>query len=146
MEEKDLTIREATLLALDQSGAALNSIKENFKRAGDAFDIANDQAGLTIIAQDICPHVCALVEFCNSLYEAHIVTLGMEYGKEIYLYNNRLKDLLTRLTKETEATNFTEVGDLLRFDFFDLINELEKFFAKIRENFVNSKDGRLDQF
>jgi|GEM_PF-2401368 len=139
-----MTVREATLQVIDQSAGEFVILKENFKRASDAFDVADDQTGLQIIAAEIWPRVKGLAEFCNSLYETHIQTLGMEHGRSMYEYNLRLKDLLAKLDRETGAENFTEVGDLLRFDFSDLVGELEPFFLTLRQCFVDSKIAGLD--
>ena len=83
MEEKELTLREATLTIIDRSAAEFDLLKEQFKRAGDAFDVANDQVGLEIVSTEIFPRIRGLVEFCHAIYEYHIITLGMEDGKAI---------------------------------------------------------------
>ena len=47
---------------------------------------------------------------------------------------------------ETEAGNFTEVGDILRFDFFDLLDSLSALFPQIAECFKNSDREDLDEY
>lgn len=144
--DKELTVRDAMLLVLDKSPQEFDLMKDSFKRASDAFDMADDQAGLEIVSKEIFPHVRSLTEFCTSIYEYHLNVLGAETGKDFCDRLARLNDLLRRLAMETDAGNFTEVGDILRFDLYDFITDLGLFFGRIRICFVESKDPEIDQF
>lgn len=144
--DKELTVREAMLLVLDKSAGEFEKMKESFKRASDAFDMADDSTGLEVVSKEIFPHVRSLTEFCSSIYDYHLDVLGPEVAKEFCDHLARLNDLLNRLAMETDAGNFTEVGDILRFDLYDYISELDQFFHEIRTFFVDSVNTDLDKF
>jgi len=144
MEDNDLTVREALIQTLDQSPQEFELMKRDFKRASDAFDLAHDQDGLQIVRDDIVPRMQALIGFCLSIYEYHLNILGKEYAEDFCARTVQLNSLMEKISKETENGNFTEVGDILRFDFYDFINDMNMFFQKIRPVFAESSDPRLD--
>ncbi len=142
--ENELTVKEAMLLVLDKSPQEFERMKALFKRTSDAFDMADDQGGLQLISDEVFPVIRSLAEFCSSIFDYHLSILGEEVGFEFCEKLKRLNTLLTELAEETSNGNFTEVGDILRFDMFDFITDLEGFFPKIRKCFEESNDQKLD--
>ena len=142
--DKELTVREAMLLVLDKSPQEFERMKNLFKQASDAFDMANDQLGLQLISDEVFPIIRSLAEFCTSIFNYHLNILGDDIGFEFCEKVKRLNQLLTELAQETNSGNFTEVGDILRFDMFDFIADLEAFFPQIRKCFEESDSPSMD--
>ncbi len=143
--DKELTVKEAMLLVIDKSPQEFERMKALFKRASDAFDMADDQNGLQLLSDEVFPIVRSLAEFCSSIFDYHLSILGEEVGFEFCEKVKRLNELLTELAEQTNNGNFTEVGDILRFDMFDFITDLEGFFPRIRKCFEDSSASELDQ-
>jgi len=144
--QKELTIREAMFLVLDKSPQEFEKMKVLFKKVSDCFDVGDDINGLQILSNEVFPMVRSLAEFCSSIFDYHLRVLGEDVGYEFCERLKQLNNLLATLAEETHKSNLTEVGDILRFDMYDFINELETFFPEIRKCFEESKFPGLDQY
>ncbi|MDD3118346.1 MAG: hypothetical protein PHQ27_04155 [Victivallales bacterium] len=142
--DKELTVREAMLLVLDQSPQEFAQMKALFKQVSDAFDAADDQIGLQLISEKVFPMIRSLAAFCGTIFDYHLAILGDETGVRFCAALQRLHELLAELAEETGNGNFTEVGDILRFDFFDFITDLEALFPQLRACFVASAAPELE--
>ena len=142
--DKELTVKEAMLLVLDKSPEEFERMKTLFKQVSDAFDAADDQTGLMLISDKVFPIIRSLTEFCGAIFDYHLSILGEDVGSEFCAKVKRLNELLVELAEETNNGNFTEVGDILRFDLFDFIVDLEEFFPRVRDCFVSSTAKELE--
>lgn len=143
-EEKDLSVREATLLALESSQTGLTELKELFKKAASSFDSGDDKEALRIISADLIPKIKAFFTFCASLVNANADVLEPALADKLASVFERSNTVMKTLAKETEAKNYTEVGDLLRFDFSDLLSEYGVILAEVSKNFKSSGKASLD--
>ncbi|MBN2643467.1 MAG: hypothetical protein JXR78_17580 [Victivallales bacterium] len=141
----DLTIREAMLLVLDKSPMEFARMKDAFKRVSDCFDLGDDVNGLQILSEEVFPLVRSLAEFCTSIFDHHLLVLGEDVGYEFCEKLKQLNELLTTLAEETHSGNFTEIGDILRFDMMDFISGLDDFFPEIRKCFEAGEFSGLDK-
>lgn len=142
--DKELTVREAMLMVLDKSPQELQKMKVLFKLASDAFDVADDARGLELVSNEIFPMVRSLTEFCTSIFDYHLAILGEDTGFEFCEKIKQLNTLLSTLAEETHNGNFTELGDILRFDMYDFVNDFEEFIPRLKECFNNSDHQSLD--
>lgn len=144
-ENKDMTVREATVHVINESENEFSSLKEAFRESAEKFDSGDDLAGLQIIQEKIVKRLSNLSEFCFTICNVFGEVVGEELKKKISAQNESLDKLMKVMTEETGKGNFTEVGDLLRFDCFDLINGFSSVFPKIAERFKNSDEKILDE-
>lgn len=145
MDNKEMTLREASIFTLEQSQGELDKLKEMLKRASQEFDQGNDAEGLNIIQNEIIPQIKNLSEFCNTMLNNFGGIFEEEALNEFLKEYTALGELLMTLAKETEKGDFTEVGDILRFDLTDLLTELAGTFPKLIECFKNSENEDLDR-
>ncbi|OGV54732.1 MAG: hypothetical protein A2X49_09675 [Lentisphaerae bacterium GWF2_52_8] len=141
---KDMTVREANIYALESSQDAFIKLKEAFKASSESFDLGNDAIGLQLIKDEIIPQLSNLYQFCYTLINVFDAVLSDDVREEMQSSFASLEALMRTLTDETEAGNFTEVGDILRFDLSDQINQLSVSFPKIAECFRKSPMKELD--
>jgi predicted mannosyl-3-phosphoglycerate phosphatase (HAD superfamily) len=146
MGDKEMTLREASIFTLEQSQVELENLKENLKKASQEFDQGNDIEGLTYIQENLINPIKNLSEYCNTLLNNFSGIFTEELREEFLKEYTALGETLMTLAKETEKGDFTEVGDLLRFDLNDLIEELAATFPKLAECFKNCKFEELDQY
>ena len=144
IDEKDLSVREATLAALESSQAGLSELKELFKKASLAFESGDDQGALRIIAAEIIPRIKAFFGFCKTLVDSNADVFSQENAKNMANLFIRSDKVMKELFSQTGAKNYTEVGDLLRFDFNDLLSEYGVALSKVADNFKNSQKAGLD--
>ena len=81
--EKEVSVREATLLALESSQAGLKEIKELFIKAAGLFDSGNDKDGLLLVSQEAIPRVKAFFGFCKSLVDINHQTITEANGVKL---------------------------------------------------------------
>ncbi len=143
-DDRDLSIRDATILALRNSQQGLAELKGLFSKASGHFDSGEDDEGLNIIAGDVIPRIKAFFGFCKSLVDINHQTITEANGVKLGELFVRSEALMKKLFAETEARNFTEVGDILRFDFSDLLSEYGVLLPALVEDFKNSKNPALD--
>jgi hypothetical protein len=143
--EKEMTLREATIFTLEQSKGEFDKLKESFKKAGDLFDGGNDVEGLMFIKEQIIPRLGNLYEFCFTLLNVFDDVIPGDLKDSLREKFESLDSLMKSVSKETEASNFSEVGDILRFDFYDLITELDALFPSVSEAFKRSTRADLNQ-
>jgi hypothetical protein len=146
MENKEMTLREASIFTLEQSKEGLETLKELLKKASQEFDQGNDNEGLDIILKKISPQIKGLSEFCNTMLHDFGGIFEEETLEEFFKEYTTLGDLMLTLANETEKGDFTEVGDLLRFDLSDLLDELDETFPKLSECFKNSDNEDLNRY
>lgn len=145
-EGQDVTVREATISALEQSEAGFAKMKENFHAVSDAFDAGKDMDGLQLIQEKVIPHIKSFCGFCITIIDTFGGVLSDDVRTELEKKICSMDKLINKLMEETGKANFTEVGDLLRYDFCDLVTEFSALFEKIRACFKNSKSKELDSY
>lgn len=145
MDNKEMTLREASIFTLEQSQGELDKLKEMLKSASQKFDQGNDAEGLNIIQTEIIPQIKNLSEFCNTMLNDFGGIFKEEALNEFLKEYTALGELLMTLAQETEKGDFTEVGDILRFDLTDLLTELAGTFPKLIECFKDSDNEDLDR-
>ena len=144
-DEKDVTVREGTIITLDGSRAGFHSLKESFKSISDAFDRGDSVNGLNMIAENIIGPTNAMFGFFMTVAGSYDVILGEELTRNLISKIKAIDELIDILEKETGAGNLVEVGDVLRFDYFDALTELEGLIPQFVEKFKNSTAPELDQ-
>jgi len=137
-QDKDMTVREATIYELEQSQAEFKKLKETIKRASGSFDSGNDLEGLTVIKDELIAHISSFHVFCSTIVNNFGDILSGGLKDELENKIAHLDKIFNLLARETESGNFTEVGDLLRFDMSDLLNEFSVLFPKVSECFHKS--------
>ena len=143
-EEKDLSVRDATLAALESSQTGLSELKDLFKKAASSFDAGDDNAALSMISTELIPKIKAFFGFCASLVNTQADVLDPALAERLAGLFERSNTVMKTLSKETEARNYTEIGDLLRFDFSDLVSEYGVLLAEVSASFKSSKKASLD--
>ncbi len=146
MEDREVTVREATIFALDNSEKAFEEFRKCTREIGECFDTGRDEEAFAIIKETFYPGVIGLAQFCHSMLEMNHDVLGKELSERLCSDLAQINELLTSVAKETENGNFTEIGDVLRFDFIDVIASLSKSFPEIKEAFRTSTKPSLDEY
>lgn len=142
----EMTIREGSIYALAESKKGIEHMKSMFKEASDLFDAGKDQEGFTLITDKIIPMVNDLNSFCIHLLAKFDDVISLQNCKDLVDKNERMNDIVESLTEETEMGNFTEVGDILRFDFYDLLNEVAPVLRNLIEDFKSSDRKDLENY
>ncbi|OGV56740.1 MAG: hypothetical protein A2017_09750 [Lentisphaerae bacterium GWF2_44_16] len=133
-----MTLRETTIFVLDKSQDEFKKLKEALKTTSDSFDAGKDTEGLNNIKSVVIPQISSFYEFCFTMINSFDDVMGPDITGRLKEKFENLDTLLKTLTNETETGNFTEIGDLLRFDLTDLINEFSVLFPEISETFKTS--------
>ena len=144
--EKEMTIRDATVFTLGKSLEELKSIKANFKKASGFFEEAKDSEGLSVIANEIVPQVKNLFEFSHTVLSIFSDILDEDLREEFLKKYLSLEELMNDLINETAKGNLAEVGDIMRFDFSDLIDDISVLFPKVADAFKKSDRKELDDY
>ena len=144
VQDRDMTVREATIHALEQSLEEFKKLKDSIKKASGSFDAGSDLDGLVVIRDEIIPQISSFNVFCLTLLDKFGDVLEGDIGEEFKCKVETLDALFVTLSKETESGNFTEVGDLLRFDLTDLLTAFWGMFPKMIELFKSSTREDLD--
>ncbi len=144
-QNTEMTVREATLVAIGKSAEGLKEIKDIFLEAASAFDTGKDREGLQVIEGTLIPRLSAFYQFCVAIKDSHADVIGPELAERLGVKFKQLEAVMDSLAKETEAGNFTEVGDILRFDFHDLLSEMSAIFPELARKFSESSDKSLDK-
>jgi len=142
----EMTIREATVFTLEKSQDELKSISADFKTASGFFEEGKDSEGLSLIASGIVPRVKNLFEFCHTVLSIFSDVLDEELREDFLKKYLSLEELMNNLISETSKGNFAEVGDIMRFDFTDLINDISVLFPKVADAFRKSDRKELDDY
>ena len=145
-EEQEVTVREGTIHTLECSKEGFNALKENFKKVSDAFDRGDSVAGLTMISEDIIGQTNALFGFFMTIANSYDVIIGEELVRKLLVRIKAVDEIIDILEKETETGNLVEVGDVLRFDYFDALTELDSILPELIEVFKTSTAPELDQY
>jgi len=140
----DTTLREKTIFVLEKSQEEFKKLKDSFKNASDAFDAGRDQDGLELIRDSIIPQVSSFYEFCFTMVNAFDDVMDEVLLARFKEKFNCLDAIMKTLSKETESGNFTEIGDILRFDFTDLFNEFSALFPEVIKSFKESTRDDLN--
>jgi hypothetical protein len=144
--EKEMTVREATIFAIGLSKEEFKKLKADFEKVSGLFDEGKDQDGLRLIASDVVPKVKNLFDFCHTLIVNFDKVFTPELKNKFQKEYLSLEDLMNTLIEQTEKGDFTEIGDILRFDFNDLIENLSDLFPDIAECFRESDIEELDKY
>ena len=142
----EMTVREATVYSLECSQAEFENMKEEFQSISSKFESGADHDALLLVRDKVIPKITPLFEFCFTL--THVFDDVIEESVRLAL-EKKIVDidrLMGKLAEETEKANFIEVGDMLRFDFTDLVTEISVLFPKIKQCFHDSKVERLDEY
>lgn len=145
-EEQEVTVRQGTIMTLEQSHQGFDNLKESFKEISDAFDSGDTINGLNMISEKIIGPTNAMFGFFMTLAGSYDVVLGEELTKTLLTKIKAIDDIIDILEKETETGNLVEVGDVLRFDYFDALTELDGLLPQLIEAFKSSPAPELDQF
>jgi hypothetical protein len=145
-DSKEMTVREASIFALKQSAEGLQKMKDDFKSVSNKFDLGNDAEGLQLIKDQVIPDINTLYQFGYTVSFMFDKVIGEELSNQLKEKVKALDEIMNQLCDETEKANFTEVGDILRFEFTDLINEFGNIFPKLVERFKACEAEELDQF
>jgi len=145
-EEQEVTVREGTIMTLEQSSEGFNCLKESFKAISDAFDRGDSVNGLNMISESIIGPTNAMFGFFMTLAGSYDVVLGEELTKTLLKKIKAIDEILDILEKETEGGNLVEVGDVLRFDYFDALTELDGIIPQLVEKFKTSTASELDEY
>ena len=140
----EMTLREATIFVIEKSQDEFKKLKETLKTTSDFFDAGKDQEGLNNIKDAVIPQISSFYEFCFTMINSFDDVMGPDIAGRLKEKFENLDALLKALTNETAAGNFTEIGDLLRFDLTDLINEFSALFPEISESFKSSNREDLN--
>lgn len=143
--EKDLSVREATIVALESSKAGIDDLKALFKKTAAAFDSGDDKTALNLIGSELIPKIKAFFGFFSSIVTTNGDVLDPSVAEKLSGLFERSNAVMKSLSKETEAKNYSEVGDLLRFDFSDLVSEYGSILDKVSENFKSSTKAALEE-
>ncbi len=142
--EKDLSVREATLAVLENSQDGIKEMKELFSKISGCFDTGKDREGLQMISDELIPRIKAFFGFCKSIVDSNADVLSEPLQLKLSEKFKRSDEVMRALKKESEAGNFAEVGDLLRFDFNDLFSEYAAILPEIAAAFKSSGKKSLD--
>jgi hypothetical protein len=145
-QTRDVSIREGTIYSLEQSQTEFSSLKDLFRAVSDAFDSGQDQDALNQLKSNVIPRVRAFHQFCEVLFEQFSAVLPTELADDLASKLLAIREMVVSLTNETEKGNFTEVGDILRFDFYDIVNDCTSLFPKLVDFFRESKLDALDEY
>ncbi len=128
-----------TISALDASSIEFRKLKKVFNDVSDTFDDGDNQVGLELIQDDVANGIGALENFVLTVFTQFSNVLTTKLKKNITDNISTMQELFTNLTEETVKGNFTEVGDILRFDFSEFIEELASVFVNISKELKELK-------
>ncbi|OGV31293.1 MAG: hypothetical protein A2020_01585 [Lentisphaerae bacterium GWF2_45_14] len=142
----EMTIRDATVFTLEKSLDELKKINADFKKASGLFEEAKDSEALSLIASEIVPQIRNLFEFCHTILSIFGDVLDQPLREQLQNKYLSLEELMNGLIDETSKGNLTEVGDIMRFDFADLLNDISMIFPKVADCFRKSEKKELDNY
>ena len=145
-EEQEVTVRQGTIMTLEYSHEGFNSLKESFKEISDAFDRGDTVNGLNMITEKIIGPTNAMFGFFMTIAGSYDIILGEDLTKTLLSKIKAIDEIIDILEKETEAGNLVEVGDVLRFDYFDALTELDGLIPQLIGTFKSSSAPELDQY
>ena len=145
-DEQDVTVREGTIFTLEKSKEGFDALKETFKAVSDAFDRGDSLKGLTLISDHIIAPTNSLFGFFMTLANSYDVVFGEELLKSLLTKLKAIDAIIDTLEKETDDGNLVEVGDVLRFDYFDALTELENVIPELIEKFRTCPAKELDEY
>lgn len=142
----EMTIRDATVFTLEKSLEEFKNINADFKTASGLFEEGKDSDGLALIASGIIPRVKNLFEFCHTLLNVFGDVMDEPLREDFFKKYLALEELMNNLITETSKGNLAEVGDIMRFDFSDLISDMSALFPKVADAFRKSDLKELDKY
>ena len=124
-------LKKQTIDALTKSSEEFEKLKDAFVSASDCFDDGKDLDGLQIIQDAVHPGIAALCNFVENVFTSFNEGFNDELKEELILKIEEAENLIKNLSEETTSSNFTEIGDILRFDFTDIVDDFAKIFPKM---------------
>lgn len=143
MEEKnDAANSSLTAMSIDalrSSQQGFEELQSLFKKCGELFDKGDDAGGLELLQSDLVPKLMEFANFLASFMGNSAVDLDAALCAEFSTTCDSFQEVLKTLLSEMEKSNFTEVGDILRFDLADLISSISRLFPRLAENLESGK-------
>ncbi len=124
-------LKKQTVDALKNSSSEFEKLKETFVSASDCFDDGKDLDGLQIIQDAVHPGISALCHFVENVFTSFNEGFNDELKEELITKIEDAEKLIKDLSEETVSSNFTEIGDILRFDFTDIVDDFAEIFPKM---------------
>ncbi len=132
--------RNATIDALEASPSEFEKLRKIFNDVSDAFDDGNDELGLALIQENLSNGLGTLENFILILFSQYSEELSESLKNKVVENIKKMQELFNDLASETGNGNFTEVGDILRFDFTEFIDELSETFIELSQKLKTVKN------
>ncbi len=132
-EEKNTEFEKSIVLALSQSNKELDRLKDMLIATSDCFDDGEDVDGLQNITDHLIPGIDALASFCNTINVNLNEVLDDDLKESLNNIIQEFSKMMKTLEEETENGDLTEIGDILRFDFTDIIDSLKELFPQVKK-------------
>jgi hypothetical protein len=145
MADKEVTVREGTIITLEQSTKGFEALKDAFNRVGEAVDSKDYIKALNIIAEEVIPPTNGLYSFFITIADTFDLVLGEELTKKLLIKIKVIDEVIDSLEDETTNNDIVEIADLLRYDYYDALTDLELLIPAIIEKFKKSDAPELDK-
>ncbi len=136
-EKKELD--DMTIKALEESKAGFDVFSQMFKKCSDFYDNGSDFNGTELLTKEIIPSLQDFAAFCASLLETTFGKIKTDTQNKFEENCKNFETLLQSLLEEMKGKNYIEVGDILRFDLFDLMKDFAEIFETMAKNLQSSK-------
>ncbi len=137
VDPKVTEIKTMTVTALRSSQGGLDEFSRMFAACSGAFDKGDDHAGLKGL-KDLIPRLGEFATFCATVMEVCEDCLEPTEYAEFMARCEAYEKLLGTICSESEAGNYIEVGDVLRFDFCDLMKAFSRILPALADRVEQS--------
>lgn len=125
-------VLELSIDALDNSQEGIGEFIQAFDKCALEFSNGNDVQGVEYLKQILEP-LRKFSNFCGTLVGFYASELSVESGKSLTEKCATFYDIMENLMKEMESGNFIEIGDILKYDFGDLLYDFSMLFPKVSQ-------------
>ena len=135
--EHNEQVKSLTINALMDSQEGLDEFRRIFMQSSDCFDEGKNVDGMSRL-NDAISHLAEFAKFCATVQEVCNTNLNEDSTNELTQKCESFQSLLDQIVKESEAQNYMEVSDILRFDLTDLMTSYSMLFPRLANELNDS--------
>jgi len=121
---------EMTITALQGAQPALQQFNSIFLAISNAIDEGNNTDAMETL-QQMTPRLCEFAHFCAALVEQTVLFLPESLTEELMQKCQSFSTIVGMIVAEGEEHNVIEIGDVLRFEMSDLIEDFIGLFGRM---------------
>ena len=135
--KNDDKIRTMTITALRQSQPGLDEFLRLFSDCSGYFDKNENAKGLEQL-KAMLPQLKDFARFCATIIDVCHDHLPEQLTAQFISVCETFESMLSTLVGEAETNNYVEVGDIIRFDFCDVMSSFSEIFPKLATELEHS--------